>query len=257
MSTTKTVLALCAHPDDAEIRCGGTLTLLAQRGWQVHVATLSVGDCGSMEEGPNATAVRRRAEAQAAAVRMGGSYHSLNGLDLQVYDDNTMRAAAVALLRTVRPDMVITHFPIDYMPDHDAASAVARMAVFTAPMPNYAVGPAAALPPTTAGVVPLYYFGPLGGTDWFGNPIAPSFYVDISAVIDDKSEALACHASQRDWLRRQHGIDQYIEEMKAWDAAAGKEIGVAYAEGFTPHRGHGYPQTPVLQDALADLIREA
>ncbi len=249
-----TVLALCAHPDDAEFRCGGTLTLLARAGWAVHIATLSAGDCGSAELGPNAIAMIRRREAEAAAARLGGTYHCLGGLDLQVYDNDVMRAAAVAVLRTVRPDCVITHYTIDYMPDHEVAGAVTRMATFTASIPNYVVGPSAALPPTP-GVPVLYYFGPLGGTDYFGNPVHPHFSVDVTGVQEEKAALLACHASQRDWLRVQHGMDQYIASMQAWDAEAGLHAGVPYAEGFFCHKGHSYPQTPLIQDALAALVR--
>ncbi|MCL6629323.1 MAG: PIG-L family deacetylase [Armatimonadetes bacterium] len=250
----KKVLALCAHPDDAEFRCGGTLILLAQRGWEVHIATISVGDCGSAELSPEVIASIRLREAEAAVAKLGGKYHSLGGKDLQIYDDNPTRAAAVVLIRELAPDLVITHYPIDYMPDHTATSAIARTAVFTAPIKNYLVGPAADVRPSGKGVVPLYYFGPLEGTDWFGNPVHSEFYVDISSVIDKKAEMLGCHESQREWLRRQHGVDQYIETMKSWDAQAGKIAGVSYAEGFTMHRGHAYPQMPILQEALSDMI---
>lgn len=255
-SGKRVVLALCAHPDDAEIRCGGTLLLLAEKGWEIHVATLSTGDCGSAEEAPNAIASRRRAEATEAAKCLGGAYHCLGGTDLQVYNDNAMRAAAVALLREVDPDCIISHYPVDYMPDHEAASAVARMADFTATMPNYVVGPAAGIKPSTKGVVPLYYFGPLGGTDYLGNEIMPQFYVDVTSVMDKKTEALGCHVSQRDWLRRQHGIDQYIEEMKMWDGLAGKQAGVTYAEGLSMHKGHGFSHTPIIEETLAEFIRK-
>jgi LmbE family N-acetylglucosaminyl deacetylase len=254
-SEKKTILALCAHPDDAEIRCAGTLILLAKKGWNVHIATLSSGDCGSAEESSNEIAVRRTGEAAASAKMIGGTYHCLGGQDLLIYDDNTMRAAAVALLRDVQPDCIITHFPVDYMPDHTATSAVARMATFTAPIRNYVTGVASFRPPTKE-IVPLYYFGPLGGVDWLGNPIFPDFYVDVTSVMDAKADALACHASQREWLRRQHGIDQYIEEMKEWDSEAGSAAGVKYAEGYIMHKGHAFPQTPLIQDALSEYFRK-
>ncbi|MGD0113764.1 MAG: PIG-L deacetylase family protein, partial [Armatimonadota bacterium] len=144
----KTILALCAHPDDAEFRCGGTLLLLANRGWRVHIATAGVGDCGTAEESPNAISQRRRKEAQDAAAKLGGTFHCLEGNDLRIFDNDELRAAAVALMRAVDPDCVVTHYPVDYMPDHDAASAIARAVVFTAAMPNYTVGPAVSLPPT-------------------------------------------------------------------------------------------------------------
>lgn len=251
---TKTVLAVCAHPDDAEFRCLGTLALLRQQGWEVHIATLSCGDCGSVEMGPEETARVRRTEAEAAAALLGGSYHALDGRDLQLFEDNATRAAVTALVRRVDPACLITHYPVDYMPDHEVTSAAARAAGFTAPIPNYRVGPAADAPPT-AGIVPLYYFSPTGGGDYFGNPVVPDFYVDVTAVMDLKTAALACHDSQRAWLRRQHGIDQYLEEMRAWDAALGRAAGVPFAEGFFLHRGHPYPLTPLIQDAVGARCR--
>ena len=247
------VLALCAHPDDAELRCGGTLALLSRSGWEVHIATLTAGDCGSVDEPPDVIAARRKSEASAAAAVFGGVYHCLGGKDLQVYDDNPTRSAAVALIREIDPSFIITHYPVDYMIDHEVTSAVTRTAMFLAPIVNYAVGRAATTPPTK-GMAPLYYFGPLGGTDYFGNTVSPHFCVDISSVMDKKVEALSCHESQREWLRRQHGIDHYVEEMKSWDADAGRLAGVDYAEGFFIHKGHAYPQTPILQDALAEYV---
>jgi LmbE family N-acetylglucosaminyl deacetylase len=250
----KKVLAICAHPDDAEFQCGGTLILLAEQGWEVHIATVSSGDCGSAELSPDAITAIRRKEAETAASKIGGKYYCLNGKDLQIYDDNLTRSAAVALIRKITPDLVLTHYPIDYMPDHTATSAIARAAVFSAPIPNYLVGEAANIPAPDKGVMPLYYFEPLEGTDWYGNPVYPEFYVDISSVIDKKAEMLACHNSQRDWLRRQHGIDAYIEKMKSWSARAGEIAGVSYAEGFTMHRGHAYSQNPILQNALKKWV---
>jgi LmbE family N-acetylglucosaminyl deacetylase len=256
MAEKKVILALTAHPDDAEIRAGGTLTLLAQRGWEIHIATCSSGDCGSAEMSPGAIAATRRKEAQAAAARLGGKYHCLGGKDLQIYDDNEMRAAATAVIREVDPDCMIAHYPIDYMADHTAASAVVRTALFVASMANYVVGSSAAVPPSTKGVVPLYYLSPVESSDFFGNYIVPQFCVDTSSVICEKAELLACHASQRDWLLRHHGIDHYVEQTKKWDAELGAKVGVAYAEGFFMHKGHGYPQTPIIQEALKGLIRK-
>lgn len=250
-----TVLTLTAHPDDAELRCGGTLILLKRRGWEIHIATASTGNCGSAELSSNTIAMIRRSEAEAAAAAIGGTYHCLDGLDLQIFDNNEMRGRAIALVREVNPDIMITHYPVDYMADHDAAGALARTAAFTAGIPNYDVGPAAVQKPIDR-IVPLYYIGPLGGTDYFGNPIVAPWFVDVTAVIDEKAEMLGRHVSQREWLRRQNGIDQYIEEMRHWDREAGAHCGADYAEGFFQHVGHGFPRAPLLQDALKELVRE-
>lgn len=254
MSSNKTILALCAHPDDAEIRCAGTLFLLKAAGWNVHICTVSTGDCGSAELTPNEIAIIRRQEAKNAAAFLGAEYHCLGGQDLRIFDDDYFRSKTVELIRIVRPDVVITHFPIDYMPDHTVTSELARMATFTASIRNYVTGPASAVPPVSS-IPALYYFRPLGEVDWLGNEIEPHFLVDISSVMDKKAEMLACHASQRDWLRIQHGMDQYIEEMKRADAAAGSKAGVKYAEGFCMHKGHGYPLKPVIEEALSGFVK--
>jgi LmbE family N-acetylglucosaminyl deacetylase len=61
-----TVLAICAHPDDAEFSCAGTLLLLRTQGWDIHIATMTCGNCGSVEHDPNTIARTRRSEADAA-----------------------------------------------------------------------------------------------------------------------------------------------------------------------------------------------
>ena len=61
---------------------------------------------------------------------------------------------------------------------------------------------------------------------------------------------LECHLSQREWLRAQHGMDNYLDEMRRWSAELGRQIGVEHAEGFRQHVGHPYPQ----DDRLAALL---
>ena len=73
------------------------------------------------------------------------------------------------------------------------------------------------------------------------------------AVIDAKSQMLTCHASQRDWLLKQHGMDEYVHAMLAMSEKRGKPIGVKYAEGFRQHLGHGYPQDNLLAAELGAL----
>ena len=79
-----TALAVLAHPDDAEFLCGGTLALLALRGWRIHVATSTPGNLGSTELPPDEIAAIRRAEGAAAAQVIGGHYHCLELRDLRV-----------------------------------------------------------------------------------------------------------------------------------------------------------------------------
>jgi LmbE family N-acetylglucosaminyl deacetylase len=77
----KTVLSLGAHPDDAEFFCAGTLALLHKKGWQIHIATMTPGDCGTVQYNREEISRIRRAEAAKAASLLQGTYHCLE------YDD--------------------------------------------------------------------------------------------------------------------------------------------------------------------------
>jgi hypothetical protein len=83
--------------------------------------------------------------------------------------------------------------------------------------------------------------------------VAPGFCIDISQVIETKARMLACHASQRDWLLKHHGMDQYLQAMRDWGAARGRRHGVAFAEGFRQHLGHSYPQDNLIGRLLGTL----
>ena len=99
-----TVLALMAHPDDAEMSCGGTLIRLADAGCEVHVATATPGDWGTTSETPWAISHRRVLEAKQAAASIGATYHCLGECDgLVVYDKPTIRKAIDLMRRVARP----------------------------------------------------------------------------------------------------------------------------------------------------------
>ena len=238
-----------AHPDDAEISAGGTLALLQRQGWEVHIASMTPGDCGSREHSASEVAGMRRKEGAAGAAKIHATYHCLDQRDLRIFYDDRTVMTAVELLRTVRPSVVFTHPPQDYMLDHEMTSHVARAACFAASAPNYDTGrrPSAK---STEDIPHLYYAAPAAGIDIFGEPAPLSVFVDTSDVIELKAEMLACHESQRIWLQQQHGMDHYVEEMRRWSAEMGKRIGVAHAEGFRQHLGHPYPQSDLLAELL-------
>ena len=101
----------------------------------------------------------------------------------------------------------------------------------------------------------LYYCDPLEGKDpYTGQLVQPSICIDVSGQIDGKMEMLACHASQREWLRQHHGMDEYIEALKRHGALRGGPLGVAYAEAFTQHLGHAYPQSDLLREIEKELV---
>jgi LmbE family N-acetylglucosaminyl deacetylase len=154
-------------------------------------------------------------------------------------------------MRQVRPRVVLTHSPADYMLDHEQTATIARAAAFAVAVPNF-LRERLAEPPLEH-IPHLYYCDAIEGKDLFGRAVEPGFCVDISGVIETKAEMLARHASQREWLRRQHGMDHYIASMRDWGQRRGRPRGVAYAEGFRQHLGHSYPQDNLLGEVLGEV----
>jgi N-acetylglucosamine malate deacetylase 1 len=247
-------LSVLAHPDDAEFLCAGTLARLRrQHGWEVHVATMTAGDCGSAELPPDEISRVRRAEGARAAAVIEAAYHCLEERDLLVFYNERALERVTRLLRRVRPRVVFTHSPADYMLDHEMTSTVVRAAAFAAPIPNFLHD--RDLGPPLEHIPHLYYCDPIEGKDALGRAVEPGFCVDVSPVIETKAQMLAAHASQRDWLLKHHGMDQYLQAMRDWGAERGRGFGVASAEGFRQHRGHSYPQDNLVGQLLGVLSR--
>ena len=97
------ILCLHAHPDDAEFLAGGTLALLAAAGHHITIATMTSGDCGSVEFGPQETADIRRQEASRAASLIGAEHHWVGFKDLTIFEDDPSRRRVTASLRRFRP----------------------------------------------------------------------------------------------------------------------------------------------------------
>jgi LmbE family N-acetylglucosaminyl deacetylase len=242
----KTALSFLAHPDDAEFLCAGTLVRLREAGWSVHIATATPGDCGSATHDRWEISAVRTKEARRAAEMIGATYHCLDERDIFVVFDKPTLKKSIDLFRRVCPSLVFTHAPKDYMMDHEIVSLLARAASFAYGIPNVSDVPR----PAGAVVPHLYYCDPFEGVDPYGNPSEPTTVVDVSAAYEKKAAMLACHASQREWLRAHHGMDEYMEAMRRHAAERGKRISAQYAEGFVQHRGHSYPH----DDLLADLF---
>src|SRR4051812_34343570 len=127
----RVALAILAHPDDAEFLCAGALARLAQEhGWQIHIASMTPGDCGSMDLSPEQISRTRRNEGLQAASIVGARYHCLEERDLLIFYHERPLEKVVRLLRQVRPEVVFTHSPADYLLDHEMTSTVVRAATF-------------------------------------------------------------------------------------------------------------------------------
>lgn len=255
----KRILAVGAHPDDIEFMCSGTLCILGAMGFELHVATMTLGDLGTMDRSRIEIAEVRRVEAMSASEKMGAHYHYVGFHDFCIFDGDESNRRMAALVRDVDPWLVMTHPPVDYISDHEITSRLVRNACFSAGAPNY-LAINFSLAKSISRVPYLYYAQPVEGVDIYGQPVVPDFWVDISAQISVKEELLACHDSQRSWLRSYHGMDEYIESIRRWASEMGKEASqisgrqIEFAEGFRQHRGHAYPSDNILAEILGERI---
>lgn len=243
------ILAIHAHPDDIEFQCAGVLWLLKERGCPITLATMTPGDKGSAELGPEAISETRRHEARKSAELLGADYFCLEFRDLEITFDVRSRRRVTEFIRDARPEVIFTAPPVDYMADHEITSQLVRDAAFAAATPNYQteeLNPA----PCLHHLPHLYYVDPTQGVDYFGQPTPPGQLVDVTSVFEHKRAMLACHESQRAWLLRQHAIDEYLDAQERWSAQRGKLLGTRYAEAFRQHTGHPFPTDDILSRLL-------
>jgi LmbE family N-acetylglucosaminyl deacetylase len=248
----KAVLSLGAHPDDAEFLCAGTLALLHQKGWEIHIATMAPGDCGTVQYSREEISRIRKGEAAKSASLLDGAYHCCECGDIFILYDRPSLLKAIELVRKVKPTIVITTSPSDYMVDHEMASKLAQTACFACGVVNVETPGAEPFEP----IPHLYYMDAVEHKDKFGAEVKPGMIVDIGSVIDTKEKMLCCHESQRHWLMTHHGMDEYVNMMKKSDQKRGREIGSRFAEGFRQHLGHAYPQDNILKAELGKLVHE-
>lgn len=246
MTSVKRILAIHAHPDDLEILAGGTLALLSALGHHVTMVSMTPGDCGTNQYPAEEISAIRRNEAAASASMINAEYFCGEFRDLAIFNDDASRRRVTAILRRARPDIVLTSAPVDYLCDHEMTSILVRDACFAAPAPNYESGPSAPLDR----IPHLYFMDPIQGTDREQRPLPPDFVVNVTSVFAKKREMLACHDSQRAWLKKHHDMDDYLDSMERWTRERGRVIGAEYGEGFRQYRGHPYPEAPLLQQLL-------
>ncbi|MGH2472196.1 MAG: PIG-L deacetylase family protein [Candidatus Limnocylindria bacterium] len=224
--TGERVLAVMAHPDDAELLCAGTLARARADGAAIGIAVMCRGDkgVGSATEKPAELDRVRQQEAAAAAAVLGATLFSAGNGDGELFDTVENRRKLVAIYREFRPTLVIAHSPADYHVDHRAASAVAEAASWSSASRGHA-----------SAADPLQTHPKL----WFADTInmssfVPDFFIDVSDRLDIKKRMLACHRSQ---LARDKDADFFplSELMLRQCAARGAEAGVKAAEAFRWH----------------------
>jgi N-acetylglucosamine malate deacetylase 1 len=220
------VLAVGAHPDDLEILCGGTLARFVEEGHEVVMCHATKGDRGSCLHTSAEIAGIRLGEARRAAEIAGAEHATLGIRDSEVNAaDPDQRRLVVELVREARPELIITHYPSDYMSDHNEISRLVFDCSFHATLPLLESDR-----PHHSLVTPIYYMETVMGLGF-----EPTEYVDVSGQIETKAAMLEAHESQLSWLRDHDGVD-IVEQMKTTTRFRGQQCGVAYAEGFIPCR---------------------
>jgi N-acetylglucosamine malate deacetylase 1 len=246
----KSVIAIGAHPDDIEFSMAGTLLLLSKAGFAIHYLTLANGSLGSRTH-PAAQLRRiRRRESVAAARILGAVYHPSLTDDLEIlYDLNLLRRVG-AILRTVKPHVILTHSPQDYMEDHTTTCRLVTTAAFALGAPNFRTTPRR---PAVYQDVVIYHSMPYGFCDVVRKRIKPEAYVDVSTVHDVKLQALQQHRSQQTWLSDSQGLNSYLQTMDDMDLQLGRWSRRFHrAEGWRRHLHYGFSQTDI--DPLPEIL---
>lgn len=217
----KSILAVGAHPDDLEIFAAGTLAKYARQGVKVSMAVATDGSAGHMVIPPKELAEIRHHEAERAAKMIGADFYWMGFVDEYLFEDIDTRLHFVELIRKAKPDVILTHTPEDYHPDHRTVSRLMFDASFESSLKNITTES-----PFHPGVQPLYYFDTSGSTNFH-----PTEYVDITETFELKKQMLACHESQLKWLKDHDNVDMlYMTEILM--RARGYQCGVTFAEGF-------------------------
>jgi LmbE family N-acetylglucosaminyl deacetylase len=250
MADAPAAFAIAAHPDDIEFMMAGTLLRLRDAGWRIHYMNVANGSCGTAVDPPEVIIPKRRDEARDACALVGAVFHGSVCDDLAVYYTPELVARVAAVVREVRPRILLAPSPQDYMEDHVNAGRIAVTAAFVRGMRNFVTDPP--LPPVP-GEVTVYHALPYGLCTPLRQRIRPGQYVDITPVLEEKREMLARHRSQKEWLDESQGLDAYLDTMVGFAAEVGSMSGrFEYAEGWRRrlHLGFSAQDSDPLAEAL-------
>ncbi len=187
------IIMIGAHPDDCDIKSGGTAALFVAMGHQVKFVSVTNGDAGHQSEGGGMLAKRRIAETKEVAKRLGVSYDVLDNHDGELLPTLEIRLQIIRKIREWKADVVIAPRSNDYHPDHRYTGVLVQDAAFMVGVPNIAPD----TPPLRKNPVFLYF------QDNFKkpNPFQADIAVDITSVIAKKLDGLDAHQSQFfEWL---------------------------------------------------------
>ena len=237
----KTAIAIGAHPDDIEFYMAGTLVLLQRAGWETHYLNIANGCCGSVQYNARQLSRIRLGEAKRAAKVLGAGFHPPICNDMEIVYDLQLVRRVAAVIREVRPEIILTHPPVDYMEDHTNTCRIVVTAAFAHGMPNFRSIPSRA---TADYDLTIYHATPHSLLDPLRRLVVPEFFVNTCSVQAVKRAALAEHGSQQDWLDKSQGLDSLggkVDEVARLVGKLSKRF--QFAEGWCRHLHYGFSAT--------------
>ena len=247
---SKIIMAVACHPDDIEFGMAGTLLRFQEKGWEVHYMNIANGSLGT-EKYDHDTIVRmRREEAMNACATAGFHYHESICEDLEVFYNPDLFGKLLPEIRDVKPSVILTHGPYDYMEDHVNAGRLAVSAAFCRGMGN-----AKTARPSQKFDDPItvYHSMPHSLSDSLRRPVIPGIFVNIGPAMEIKKKMLACHKSQQSWLDVSQGNNQYIQDLIDRGVYFGKmSRRYEFSEGWIRHNPLGFcpPDSNPMMDVL-------
>lgn len=221
MNNKKNIAIITAHPDDAELLCGGTIAKYTMKGHKVTIIIATNGEVGSPNHTKEEIADIRYNEAVKGAELIGAELIWLGYPDEFLFNSKETRLSFINALRQATPDIIFTHYPDYYNCDHNTVSIIVNETSILSSVKNIETE----YPPTKNN--PYLYFMDTICCKGF----EPEEFVDISDVIELKKEAVLVHKSQYTWLKEWANID-YIDMMMTQAKLRGYQAGVKYAEAF-------------------------
>jgi N-acetylglucosamine malate deacetylase 1 len=218
------VLAVVAHPDDAELLCAGTLARAKSDGAAIAICVMCNGDKGQPAKAIKNLATVRRKEMLAAAKVVGARLFTCGYPDGTLMDGVAQRRKLIEVFRVFRPTLVFAHSPNDYHADHRAASAIAEAASWLSASKGYKTrSPALPCPPALWWMDTINLIGFEAG-----------FYIEISNHVQVKERMLLCHESQLT-RGKEARFTPLVALMKRQCQMRGAQAEVSAAEAFRIH----------------------
>ncbi|HUS48420.1 MAG TPA: PIG-L family deacetylase [Phycisphaerae bacterium] len=236
------ILVFGAHPDDCEFMAGGLAALCVRHGLTIKFVSMTNGDTGHYQMGGGELARRRYAETRASAKVLGIEYEVVDQHCGELMPTLEHRRFVIRTIRLFKPDLVLTHTPDDYHPDHRYTSTLVQDSAYSVTVP----GQVALTPHLNCNPVYGYICGTITKSPMF----APTVFLDLDGVMSKKFRMLCCHESQfLEWIPYNQNVLHKVPKGRAarrkwmtdWFAARMRQVAEFYrpqiVRQYGPKRG--------------------